>query len=113
MRKALFISAGWVVLATGTMILFVPLPLPFPVGPVLVLVGATVLTTHSKPFRRVVQVARHRYGWLDRSVEYFGRRSPRSVRAMVARTQPMAVGRYRRLHANGQGGTHHPCGAAE
>ncbi len=113
MRKVFFVSAGWLVFVTGTMILFVPLPLPFPAGPVLMLVGAAVLTTHSKPFRRIVQVARHRYGWLDKSVTYFGRRSPKSVQDMVARTRPMAVGRYRRLHANEQAGTHHPCGAAE
>ena len=109
MRKLLFIALGWMVLVAGVLISPLPVPLPFPVGAVLILIGCAILTTHSKPFRRLLQYARHRYHWLDRSIQFFGRRSPQSVKEMVSRTRPLAIERHMRLQTR-PGDTHSGAG---
>jgi len=99
MKKILIVSGGWVVFGSGVVLLPVPLPLPFPAGPVLILIGSAMLTPHSKTFRRGVQHVRHRYGWLSRGMDKVACKAPGSVKAMMARTSPVALERRARLRS--------------
>jgi hypothetical protein len=129
MKKFLILVLGWILTVVGAILTPVPLPLPvpFPIGITMLLVGCSILTTHSKPFRRGVQYIRHHNGWLSRGLEWvtkhtsdivekmahrfsqgrkgkFSRgfaaiagRSTKIMRNMVHRTRPHAHGRHARI----------------
>jgi hypothetical protein len=99
MRKILILAGGWMLTVAGALLTPMPLPLPFPVGATIFLVGCAILTTHSKRFRRWVQHLRHRNAWVSRTLEYLTRRAPRQVKTMEAITRPNALGRKARLEA--------------
>ena len=99
MRKLLILASGWALTVVGAILTPMPIPLPFPVGATIFLVGCAILTTHSKRFRRWVQHLRHRSARVSRSLEYLTRRAPRQVKTMEAITRPSALGRKARLDA--------------
>jgi hypothetical protein len=67
------------------------------IGIMPLLIGLAILTTHSKPVRRRLQFARHRFDWLSRAFDRFAHRGPAMVKAMIHRTRPHAVLRHERL----------------
>lgn len=83
----------------GGLLTPIPLPLPFPLGITMFLVGCAILTTHSKTFRRWVQYLRHHHEWLSRGLEFITRKAPASVKTMVHRTRPLAIGRHARMRS--------------
>jgi hypothetical protein len=99
MRKFLILAGGWTLTVVGAILTPMPIPLPFPVGATIFLVGCAILTTHSKRFRRWVQHLRHRSARISRMLEYLTRRAPRQVKTMEAITRPSALGRKARLDA--------------
>ena len=99
MRKLLILAGGWTLTVVGAILTPMPIPLPFPVGATIFLVGCAILTTHSKRFRRWVQHLRHRSGRISHVLEYLTRRAPRQVKLMEAITRPGALGRKARLDA--------------
>lgn len=94
MRKWLMISFGVLLIVGG--VLASPLPIPFPVGLVLILAGSAILVAHSKGFRRFVQYLRHRNDRLSRAVDYATHRAPEKVKPVLRRTQPNALHRHAR-----------------
>ena len=98
-KKFLILAGGWLLTIFGALLTPMPIPLPFPVGLMVFLVGCAILTTHSKPFRRSVQQLRHRNGWLSRGLERLTCRAPRQVKTMEQMTRPMALSRKARMHA--------------
>lgn len=99
MKRILIMAGGWTITVVGALVTSIPVPLPFPVGIMLFLIGCAILTTHSKPFRRLVQQLRHRNGWLSNGLEILTRRAPRQVKTMEAATRPVALGRKARMRA--------------
>ena len=83
-------------LGTGIALLPLPFPMPVPIAFVLMLTGTAILTAHSRRFRHGVQFARHRYGWLSKSVETMGTRAPAGVRKALRRTRPALIERHAR-----------------
>lgn len=98
-QRMLWLSVGWVLVALGTVLLFVPIPVPF-IGVMPILIGLAILTTHSKAVRRRLQFARHRFEWLSRGFDKFAHRGPEMVKSMIHRTRPLAILRHARLRAH-------------
>lgn len=98
-RHYALLAGGWSALATGLLILPIPVPLPVPVAMPLMLVGTAILSTHSRNFRHGLLFARHRYGWLSRSVETVETRAPERVRKIIRRTRPDLIERHARRRA--------------
>jgi hypothetical protein len=98
-QKFIILACGWIVAITGLLLTPLPIPLPFPVGAMLFLVGCTILTTHSKMCRRLLQRIRHKSHRLSHGLEFFSRRAPRHVKHMVVKTRPHAVHRHERMRA--------------
>lgn len=89
------LTFGVVLIVAG--ILASPLPIPFPVGLVLILGGCAVLVAHSKGFRRFIQYLRHRNDSLSRAVDYATHRAPEKVKPVLHRTRPHALRRHARI----------------
>ena len=98
-QKILWLVCGWMLVAAGSVLLFVPIPVPL-VGVMPILIGLAILTTHSKPVRRRLQFARHRFDWLSHAFERFAHRTPLMVKSMIRRTRPRAILRHARLRAH-------------
>lgn len=98
MRRVLFLVAGWGLLVFGVLITPTPIPVPL-IGVVPMLVGAAILTTHSKFFRRALTRARHRFQWISHFLEGMVHRTPAMVKHMVRRTNPHVLHRHARLRA--------------
>jgi hypothetical protein len=98
-QKFLILAGGWILTVVGLLLTPLPVPLPFPLGVGLFLIGCAILTTHSKMVRRWIQHLRHRNSWLTPWLEYFTKRAPAQVKAMVHRTRPHAVHRHARIRA--------------
>lgn len=98
MRRALLLAVGWVCLIGGFLLCFVPLPIPL-IGIVPFLIGAAILSQHSKPFRRAFQYLRHRFEWFSQTIERVAHRTPDMVKHMVRRTNPIAHVRLARKKA--------------
>jgi hypothetical protein len=98
MRRIFFVGIGWLLVVIGAVITPMPVPIPM-IGLAPLLVGCAILTAHSKSFRRALQQARHRHGWLSRHFDYFNERGPRAVRTMVRRTRPLVLLRHARRRA--------------
>jgi hypothetical protein len=95
----LLLTGGWASLGSGLLILPLPVPMPIPVAGPLILIGAGILTHRSRRFRHMLRHARHRYGWLSRSVEHFAAYAPDGVRRTVRRTRPDLIERLARFRA--------------
>ena len=102
MRHIVILTSGWAALAAGFLLLPIPVPMPFPVAAVLMLIGAAILTAHSRRFRNGVRYARHRYGWLSRGMDSVSAKAPQRVQKIVRRTRPDLIERHtrRRTRAN-------------
>jgi hypothetical protein len=87
MKRYLILAGGWFLTAVGAILTPIPMPLPFPfpIGITMLLVGLSILTTHSKPFRRAVQYVRHHNGWLSRGLETVARWTSTAVHQTVRR----------------------------
>jgi hypothetical protein len=131
MKRLLILVGGWFLTVVGAILTPIPMPLPFPfpIGITMLLVGLSVLTTHSKPFRRGIQYIRHHNGWfshglekaatwtsdvveklahritrnrdgkLSRGCANMAKRSAEVMTNMVDRTSPHAHGRRARMQA--------------
>jgi hypothetical protein len=98
-QKTVWLACGWVLVAIGVVLLPAPVPVPL-IGVMPILVGLAILTTHSKPVRRRLQYARHRFEWLSRTFERFAHRAPQMVKHMIRRTNPIAHVRLARMRAH-------------
>lgn len=98
MRKMLVLSAGWVLVAAGSVLLFAPIPVPL-AGVLPLLLGCAILSGASKPFRRRLQALRHRSDRVSRFLERQAHRLPRIVKVMIHRTRPHALRRHARIQA--------------
>jgi hypothetical protein len=87
MKKTLVLAGGWFLTIVGGILTPIPMPLPFPfpIGITMLLVGCSILTTHSKAFRRTIQYVRHHNGWLSRGLEFVAHWVPQSVENVVHR----------------------------
>ncbi len=99
MRRILYLIIGWICLIGGFLLCFVPLPIPL-IGIVPFLIGAAILSQHSKPFRRAFQSLRHRFEWFSSTIERVAHRTPAMVKHMIRRTNPIAHVRLARLRAH-------------
>lgn len=97
MKRLLILGGGWAVIAAGALLM--PVPVPFPAGAMMFLIGCAILTAHSKSFRRSVQYVRHQHAGLSRALETITERAPRRVKTMVHHTRPLALGRRDRMRA--------------
>jgi hypothetical protein len=86
---------GWVLVVIGLVLLPAPIPVPL-IGIMPLLIGLAILTTHSKPVRRRLQFARHKFDWLSRAFDRFAHRGPEMVKNMIHRTRPIALHRHAR-----------------
>jgi len=98
-QKTVWLIVGWVLVAIGFVLLPAPVPVPL-IGVMPILIGLAILTTHSKPVRRRLQYARHRFEWLSRTFERFAHRAPLMVKHMIRRTNPIAHVRLARMRAH-------------
>jgi hypothetical protein len=98
MRRILILASGWILAAVGFVLMFVPVPIPL-IGALPLLLGLAILTANSKPFRRRLQAARHRFDWLSHAFERFAHRMPALVKTMIHKTRPLALLRHARLRA--------------
>jgi uncharacterized membrane protein YbaN (DUF454 family) len=87
---------GWGLVAVGAVLIVAPVPIPF-LGLVPFLLGGAILTRHSKSFRRLLQVLRHRFAFFSRYLERHAHRYPGGVRHMMHRTRPHAILRHARI----------------
>ena len=107
MRRILFLVLGWLCLVGGFLMCFVPLPIPL-IGIVPFLVGAAILSKHSKAFRRAFQYVRHRFEWFSKMIEGVAHRTPGMVKHMIRRTNPVAHVRLARMRAHRKPHDAHP-----
>jgi hypothetical protein len=98
LRRVLLLAVGWVCLIGGIIITPMPIPIPL-IGIVPFLVGAAILSQHSKAFRRAFQYLRHRYEWFSAMMERGAHRTPVMVKHMIRRTNPVAHVRLARMRA--------------
>ena len=98
-QKTFWLALGWVLVVIGVVLLPAPVPVPL-IGVMPILVGLAILTTHSKPVRRRLQYARHKFDWLSRTFERFAHRAPQMVKHMIRRTNPIAHVRLARMRAH-------------
>jgi hypothetical protein len=98
-HRVFWLTLGWGLVAVGALLLFVPIPVPL-IGIMPLLIGLALLTTHSKPVRRRLQFARHRFDWLSRTFDRFAHRAPQMVKHMIRRTNPIAHVRLARMRAH-------------
>ena len=98
-QKTFWLALGWVLVVIGVVLLPAPVPVPL-IGVMPILVGLAILTTHSKPVRRRLQYARHKFEWLSRTFERFAHRAPQMVKHMIRRTNPIAHVRLARMRAH-------------
>lgn len=103
MQKALWLAAGWILVAVGIVLLPAPIPVPL-IGVMPLLTGLAILTTHSKSVRRRLQYLRHRFAWLSHMFERFVHRVPLRIKVMIHRTRPHAFHRHARLQARRSAG---------
>ncbi len=94
LQQLMLVLAGWLILTLGLLVMAIPVLLPFPVSPVLILIGVAMLSGHSRQFRHWLRLTRHRHSWLSRSFETFGAYSPHAVKTMLHRTRPAVVERF-------------------
>jgi len=87
---------GWGLVAVGTALMLVPVPIPL-LGVAPFLLGGAILTRHSKSFRRLLQAVRHRFAFFSRYLERHAHRYPGAVRRMMRRTSPHAILRHARI----------------
>jgi len=87
---------GWGLVAVGAVLIVLPVPVPL-VGLVPFLVGGVILTRHSKSFRRLLQIVRHRFAFFSRYLERHAHRYPGGVRRMMHRTRPHVILRHARI----------------
>ena len=101
MKRFLILAGGWFLTVVGAILTPIPMPLPFPfpIGITMLLVGLSILTTHSKPFRRGVQYIRHHNGWLSRGLETVAKWTSRAVAATVHRLTHRRDGKLSRSFA--------------
>jgi hypothetical protein len=95
MRRYAYLAGRWLLVAGG--VAASPLPVPVPVGAIMILSGATVLTTHSKMCRRALMYARHKSPRFSRVFEFFAKRGPEKVKQMLHLTRPHHIVRHERL----------------
>jgi len=98
-QRILWLAVGWVLVAAGCVLLFVPIPVPL-IGALPILIGLAILTTHSKRIRRRLQYIRHRFDWLSHGFDRFAHRAPVMVKSMIHRTRPLAILRHERLRTH-------------
>lgn len=98
-QKTFWLALGWVLVVIGVVLLPAPVPVPL-IGVMPILVGLAILTTHSKPVRRRLQYARHKFDWLSRTFDRFAHRGPQMVKHMIRRTNPIAHVRLARMRAH-------------
>jgi uncharacterized membrane protein YbaN (DUF454 family) len=99
MRRIVYLIVGWVLLIFGMLITPAPIPIPL-IGIVPFLIGAAILSQHSKVFRRFLQYLRHRFQWFSRTIEGPAHRMPAMVKHMIRRTNPLAHVRLARMRAH-------------
>ncbi|HSZ75513.1 MAG TPA: hypothetical protein VK779_11885 [Rhizomicrobium sp.] len=97
MRRYVYLTGGWALVAGG--VVCSPLPVPVPIGAMMMLAGATVLTTHSKMCRRALMFARHKSPAFSRVFEFFAKRGPEQVKHMMHHTRPHHLVRHERIRA--------------
>jgi hypothetical protein len=95
-HRTFWLICGWLLVAVGVILLPAPVPVPL-IGIMPLLIGLAILTTHSKPVRRRLQYARHKFEWLSRAFDRFAHRGPEMVKHMIRRTHPLAFIRHARL----------------
>jgi hypothetical protein len=95
MQRYVYLSGGWLLVIGG--VAASPLPVPVPIGAILILTGLTVLTTHSKMCRRALMYARHKSPRFSRVFEFFAKRGPEKVKQMLHLTRPHHIVRHERL----------------
>jgi hypothetical protein len=98
-HRVFWMTFGWVLVVIGLVLLPAPIPVPL-IGIMPLLVGLAILTTHSKPVRRRLQYARHKFDWLSRAFDRFAHRMPQMVKHMIRRTNPIAHVRLARMRAH-------------
>jgi hypothetical protein len=98
-HRVFWLTLGWGLVGVGALLLFVPIPVPL-IGIMPLLIGLALLTTHSKPVRRRLQFARHRFEWLSHAFDRFAHRAPQMVKHMIRRTNPIAHVRLARMRAH-------------
>ena len=99
MRRYIYLILGWSLLIFGAAITPMPIPIPL-IGIVPFLVGAAILSQHSKVFRRAFQYVRHRFEWFSKTIENTAHRMPLMVKHMIRRTNPRAHVRLARMRAH-------------
>lgn len=84
------VAAGWVLLVVGV----ITTPTPVPIGLVLVAIGIFLLARDSHMARKGIRSLRKRFPALDRGLCSISHRLPRTVRAVIRRTAPLATRRH-------------------
>lgn len=102
MKKYLILAGGWSMTIVGGILTPIPMPLPFPfpIGITMLLVGCSILTTHSKTFRRAIQYIRHHNGWLSRGLEFVTKHTSDIVEKVAHRFTQRRDGRFSRGFAS-------------
>jgi hypothetical protein len=94
-HRTFWLITGWLMVVVGVLLLPAPIPVPL-IGIMPLLIGLAILCTHSKPVRRRLQYARHKFDWLSRAFDRFAHRGPEMVKHMIHRTRPLAFIRHAR-----------------
>jgi len=85
-RKLVYIAIAGVCLLVGLLTVWTPLPTGIP----LIALGIVILITVSATARRLMRLARGRWGKLDNAIALVETRVGRNMSTMLRRTRPLA-----------------------
>lgn len=75
---------GWLMVFAGLIIL----PLPIPLGLIMIVVGLALLAPHAPPVRRGIRALRRKFPGVNQKLNALKPRLPRFARLMVELTDP-------------------------
>lgn len=82
--QIILIVIGWLTVLVGLLII----PLPIPLGLLLIIVGLSILTFQSQYLRGRIRQLRRRYGHFSMNVKRLTPRLPKLLRQAVEMTEP-------------------------
>lgn len=75
---------GWLFIGVGLIVL----PLPIPLGAIMIVVGIAMVAPHSPVMRRILTRIRRRFPGFDRQLERWYERFPAFVQRLIDQTRP-------------------------